>query len=192
MSTSPNSSATQSTNKANSYLLARRRERRNKNRPIDRLIEKRGETTTPPSTEIKVLPKETPSAATTTSTSERRKDQGEKAYNYLSQRRAKRRHRHPIMTQPQKTETASIVEELVEPILSELKPQRLIVLVSIGVSDRTQASNQSRAMTLLQARGTPYVEVDGMDPTQRERCVSFGRITSFDKTIISPSHLQTQ
>lgn len=45
----------------------------------------------------------------------------------------------------------------------------LVVLVSNGVSDLTQASNQRKALTILQGRRTPYVEVDGMLPEHRDR-----------------------
>ena len=44
----------------------------------------------------------------------------------------------------------------------------LLVLISKGVSDRTQASNQSKALTMLKAHDTPYETIDGMDPHQRE------------------------
>jgi len=47
--------------------------------------------------------------------------------------------------------------------------KRLVVLLSRGVSDRTQKSNQQHALSILAARETPYEEVDGMDPTQKER-----------------------
>ena len=51
----------------------------------------------------------------------------------------------------------------------------MVVLISRGVSDRSQASNQSRALSILDARGVPYETVDGMDPSQRrEREVLFG------------------
>ena len=46
--------------------------------------------------------------------------------------------------------------------------KKLLVLISRGVSDRTQAANQSRALTLLKAKNTPYIEVDGMDPELKE------------------------
>ena len=47
--------------------------------------------------------------------------------------------------------------------------KRLVVLISKGVSDRAQKTNQQRALSILAARKTPYEEVDGMDPTQKER-----------------------
>ena len=47
--------------------------------------------------------------------------------------------------------------------------KRLVVLISKGVSDRTQKTNQQRALSILNARKTPYEEVDGMDSTQKER-----------------------
>jgi len=50
--------------------------------------------------------------------------------------------------------------------MSEQK--KLLVLISRGVSDRTQAANQSRALTLLRAKNTPYLEVDGNDPEMKE------------------------
>jgi hypothetical protein len=46
--------------------------------------------------------------------------------------------------------------------MSEQK--KLLVLVSKGVSDRTQATNQARALQLFKAKKTPYIEVNGMDP----------------------------
>lgn len=45
----------------------------------------------------------------------------------------------------------------------------LVVLVSNGVSDLTQASSQRKTMNLLNAKKLPYVEVDGMNPEHRER-----------------------
>ena len=47
----------------------------------------------------------------------------------------------------------------------------LVMLVSNGVSNLTQASNQRKAKTILKAKGTPYVEVDGMLPEHRDRYV---------------------
>ena len=47
--------------------------------------------------------------------------------------------------------------------------KRLVVLISMGVSDRAQKTNQQRALSILNARKTPYEEVDGMDSTQKER-----------------------
>mmetsp|Transcript_17367 Transcript_17367/g.25489 ORF Transcript_17367/g.25489 Transcript_17367/m.25489 type:complete len:111 (+) Transcript_17367:106-438(+) len=47
--------------------------------------------------------------------------------------------------------------------------QKLLVLISKGVSDRTQASNQRRAITILDSKGIPYETIDGMDPDQRDR-----------------------
>jgi len=44
----------------------------------------------------------------------------------------------------------------------------LVVLVSNGVSDLTQASSQRKTMNLLNAKKLPYVEVDGMNPEHRE------------------------
>ncbi len=45
----------------------------------------------------------------------------------------------------------------------------LVMLVSNGTSNLTQASNQRKAHTILKGKGTPYVEVDGMLPEHRER-----------------------
>ena len=47
--------------------------------------------------------------------------------------------------------------------------KRLVVLISKGVSDRAQKTNQQRALSILAARKTPYEEVDGMNPIQKER-----------------------
>ncbi len=44
----------------------------------------------------------------------------------------------------------------------------VLALISEGVVDRVQSSNQRRALFLLDARGVPYEKVDGMDPAQRE------------------------
>mmetsp|Transcript_4805 Transcript_4805/g.9167 ORF Transcript_4805/g.9167 Transcript_4805/m.9167 type:complete len:124 (-) Transcript_4805:297-668(-) len=46
--------------------------------------------------------------------------------------------------------------------------QIFVCLVSNGVSDHLQASRQRKAITILQARNLPYVEVDGMNPDHRE------------------------
>mmetsp|Transcript_19594 Transcript_19594/g.27568 ORF Transcript_19594/g.27568 Transcript_19594/m.27568 type:complete len:121 (-) Transcript_19594:400-762(-) len=45
----------------------------------------------------------------------------------------------------------------------------LVFLMSNGVSDSRQSSNQRRAHTILNAKKVPYMEVDGMDPDQIER-----------------------
>lgn len=47
--------------------------------------------------------------------------------------------------------------------------KKLIVLVSEGVSDRTQAGHQRRALMLLKAKNIPFETVNGMDPNQRQR-----------------------
>jgi hypothetical protein len=44
----------------------------------------------------------------------------------------------------------------------------LVVLVSNGVSDLTQASNQRYAKNILLSKKLPYVEVDGMNPEHHE------------------------
>lgn len=44
-----------------------------------------------------------------------------------------------------------------------------VCLVSNGVSDHSQASRQSKALTILNAKKLPFVEVDGMNPDHRER-----------------------
>jgi hypothetical protein len=44
-------------------------------------------------------------------------------------------------------------------IKSEQK--KLLVLISKGVSDRTQATNQARALQLLKAKKAPYIKVMG-------------------------------
>jgi hypothetical protein len=193
--TSPNPSPTRSTSKANSYLLARRQERRNLNESIDSEGKERDETYN--SIDNKDLvegnnnnssPPPSPDPNTTTSSSEtQRQDQAEKAYHYLTQRRAKRRLRSLVTAPPSphhSTETGTPTTLSSDSVLVNpptritphtpnkmTEPQRLIVLISKGVSDRTQASNQSRAMTLLLSKGAPFVEVDGMDPNQKERCV---------------------
>jgi len=43
-----------------------------------------------------------------------------------------------------------------------------VCLVSNGVSDHQQKTRQSRALTILQAKHLPFVEVDGMNPEHRE------------------------
>ena len=53
----------------------------------------------------------------------------------------------------------------------EVQPNQkrsVLALVSEGVIDRVQSSNQRRALFLLDARKVPYEKVDGMDPAQRE------------------------
>ena len=53
----------------------------------------------------------------------------------------------------------------------ELQPNQkrsVLALVSEGVIDRVQASNQRRALFLLDAKKVPYEKVDGMDPSQRK------------------------
>lgn len=47
----------------------------------------------------------------------------------------------------------------------------LVVLVSNGVSDLTQASNQRYTKNILRSKKLPYVEVDGMNPEHHERLV---------------------
>jgi hypothetical protein len=49
----------------------------------------------------------------------------------------------------------------------------LVVLVSNGVSDLKQASNQRQVRNILEGNHTPYVEVDGMLPEHRERYVCY-------------------
>mmetsp|Transcript_22366 Transcript_22366/g.36999 ORF Transcript_22366/g.36999 Transcript_22366/m.36999 type:complete len:253 (-) Transcript_22366:26-784(-) len=180
--TSTISTSTNSTNKAY-FVLARRRERRrnlesNQTSPLS--SEKGVEATNHTSTES--LKGEEAAATTgrptvtpTIGNSERRQDQ-EKANNYLSQRRARRRRAKELQpsTLVEKIETtpppkpASVEKSpTVIPVMRE--PQRLIVLISDGVSDRKQASNQSRALQLLKTKNVIYVSVDGMDPNQRAR-----------------------
>lgn len=53
----------------------------------------------------------------------------------------------------------------------EVQPNQkrsVLALVSEGVIDRVQASNQRRALFLLDAKKVPYEKVDGMDPSQRK------------------------
>eukprot|EP00586_Coscinodiscus_wailesii_P022718 CAMPEP_0172494476 /NCGR_PEP_ID=MMETSP1066-20121228/48921_1 /TAXON_ID=671091 /ORGANISM="Coscinodiscus wailesii, Strain CCMP2513" /LENGTH=112 /DNA_ID=CAMNT_0013265475 /DNA_START=116 /DNA_END=457 /DNA_ORIENTATION=+ len=45
----------------------------------------------------------------------------------------------------------------------------LLILISKGVTDRKQATEQARAFQLFEAKGIPCTTVDGMDPAQRER-----------------------
>jgi hypothetical protein len=44
-----------------------------------------------------------------------------------------------------------------------------VCLISNGVSDNFQASRQKKAITILNAKKLPFVEVDGMNPDHRER-----------------------
>ena len=46
---------------------------------------------------------------------------------------------------------------------------RLVALLSRGVSDRSQSSHQQHCLAILKARKTPYCVVDGMDPRQKAR-----------------------
>ena len=61
---------------------------------------------------------------------------------------------------------ASATEESIE--VQPNQKRSVLALVSEGVIDRVQASNQRRALFLLDARKVPYEKVDGMDPAQRE------------------------
>lgn len=167
-------SSTHSTNKANSVLARRRERRRNleSNQTSNPLLENGEETNLNlPSTEAEAEPfeKEEPAQAapaTVTPIAQRRQDQ-EKANNYLAQRRARRRRARELQSPPELEATPPSVEKNSQITMAE--PQRLIVLMSEGVSDRTQASNQSRALNLLEAKKIPHIAVDGMDPAQRER-----------------------
>ena len=190
--TSPNPSPTRSTSKANSYLLARRQERRNLNKSID--PESKERHTTHSSIDNGDLAEGTNSSPSSPNPSHitgsgeiQRQDQADKAYHYLSQRRAKRRLRSLVPPSPPQHNTETAPTPIIPsdgsvfvnppPAITPraphtmAEPQRLIVLISKGVSDRTQASNQSRAMTLLLSKRAPFVEVDGMDPNQKERYV---------------------
>ena len=53
--------------------------------------------------------------------------------------------------------------------MNSVKEKKLLVLISEGVSDRTQADNQAKAFNLLRAKKVPFETVNGMDPNQRER-----------------------
>jgi hypothetical protein len=180
------SSSTKSTNKANSALARRRERRRNSasDQSSPRSDTARELATTPTRSEpLSPIRKEQPAPASTVTpdsavSSERRHDQ-EKANNYLSQRRARRRKARqsnpPATTQdiepnPAAPPSPATVEQIITPPIMSA-PQRLIVLISDGVSDRIQASNQSRALQLLKTKKITYVTVDGMDTNQRARYV---------------------
>jgi len=47
-------------------------------------------------------------------------------------------------------------------------PKKLICLISKGCHDRTQSTNQSKALDWLSSRGVPHRIVDGNDVGQRE------------------------
>ena len=49
------------------------------------------------------------------------------------------------------------------------EPRKLIVLASQGCHDRTQSTNQSKALDWFASRSVPHIVVDGMDPNQREK-----------------------
>jgi len=49
------------------------------------------------------------------------------------------------------------------------KEKIFICLVSNGVSDSKQAARQRNAKTILMARQIPYMEVDGMNPNDKDR-----------------------
>ena len=53
--------------------------------------------------------------------------------------------------------------------MSSTKEKKLLVLISEGVSDRTQADHQKKALNLLRVKNVPFETVNGMDPNQRER-----------------------
>lgn len=48
-------------------------------------------------------------------------------------------------------------------------PKKLICLVSMGCHDRTQSSNQEKALSWFASRKVPHTIVDGMDGEQRDR-----------------------
>lgn len=78
-----------------------------------------------------------------------------------------------VTTASSTTSTSAIDEDQQpqQPSGGDVRPgekRSLLVLVSIGVVDRTQSSNQRRALFLLDARKVPYETIDGMDPSQRE------------------------
>ena len=54
---------------------------------------------------------------------------------------------------------------------------RMVVLISNGVYDPTQAANQNATTELLTKLSIPYDIVDGMDPLQRERREEFFSIS---------------
>eukprot|EP00566_Odontella_aurita_P028909 CAMPEP_0113572050 /NCGR_PEP_ID=MMETSP0015_2-20120614/25886_1 /TAXON_ID=2838 /ORGANISM="Odontella" /LENGTH=150 /DNA_ID=CAMNT_0000475053 /DNA_START=213 /DNA_END=665 /DNA_ORIENTATION=- /assembly_acc=CAM_ASM_000160 len=56
-----------------------------------------------------------------------------------------------------------------EPSSSVDPKKKLLVLISNGLVDRTQSSNQSSSLALLNARGTPYETLDGMELSNRAR-----------------------
>jgi hypothetical protein len=50
-----------------------------------------------------------------------------------------------------------------------MRPERqLVILISVGVCDRQQATHQDRSLTILKGKGTPFTIVDGMDPSLKE------------------------
>ena len=50
-----------------------------------------------------------------------------------------------------------------------MEERQLIILISVGVSDRNQATHQDRSLTIMKGKGTPFEVVDGMDPNQKKR-----------------------
>ena len=52
-------------------------------------------------------------------------------------------------------------------LLSE--PKKLLCLVSKGCHDRSQVTNQLKALSWFNSRAVPHIVIDGMDPNQRER-----------------------
>jgi hypothetical protein len=54
-------------------------------------------------------------------------------------------------------------------IILASEPKKLIVLISNGCHDRTQSSNQSKALDWFNSRSVPYILVDGNDARQRGR-----------------------
>ena len=46
---------------------------------------------------------------------------------------------------------------------------QLLILLSHGVSSPIQEGNCRRALQLLRAKNVDYIEVDGMDPSQKSR-----------------------
>jgi hypothetical protein len=163
---------THSTSKANDYLARRRERRRNQ------IGKESGRPGVTAETAGKIAGEKSKSSAlpsfSRASQGVQRQEPTEKAYARLSQRRARRRQIQGANHQEETTKSPAVSPESDKPSVERdsanmSEPKKLIVLISNGVSNRIQAANQSRALTLLQAKGTPFLTVDGMDPEQKEK-----------------------
>lgn len=77
--------------------------------------------------------------------------------------------RSPHRTSHLRPTTQQVQEYSQSSTLHKMPERQLIILISVGVSDRNQATHQDRSLTIMKGRGTPFEMVDGMDPSQTMR-----------------------